>query len=201
MKLMITLIAVFLVLVVAMSCLAGDNPSVKMAVHIKAHSAKMNCGTLPAISAREELAREWDSGSGESVDAIVYLWGFTEFLGVEFAMLWPPEWGSASFTPCGDLVIGGISAPSDSGISMTWLACQNTPGFQGVGWAWIYATSAGDIGIRGHTQHDEVKVLDCAEGIDIPDTVYWGAVDQDPIEGPPAATLPTTWGKVKSLFN
>ena len=200
MRLMITLMVALLVLAVAMSCVAGTNPNAKMGVHIMTHSAKMSCSSLPTLVSRDDLVRQWDSTSGTSLDAIIYLWGYTEFQGAEFAMLWPEEWGTAAFTPCGDLVIGGISTPSDSGISMTWLACIDTPGFHGVGYAWIYGTSPGDIGIRGHSEHDEVKVLDCSEGTDIPDTVFWGAVDQTPIEGPPVSTVPTTWGKIKGLF-
>lgn len=200
MKLVIAIVIIGSLVGMACTSLAGLNPNAKIGVHLATHAAKRACTSLPVITSRADLVRQWEAGLGPSVDAILYIWGYTEFQGFDIGMTWPVEWGSGAFTHCGTLGIGKIVEPSDTGISWTYTECQTPSGFAGIGWLWLYPSSMGDIGIRGRSDDDLVEILDCHLGKDQPETVYWACREKECIEGPPRATEPRTWGSIKALF-
>ncbi|MFH1312681.1 MAG: hypothetical protein ABIJ00_05590 [Candidatus Eisenbacteria bacterium] len=159
-------IAAAVALVVSLACglcWAGNNPSAKVAVHVKVHSAKQTCQNLPAISDSSEIITTYE---GSSFDFFPVFFNLAEYRGVEYAMTWPAWTYSCSFTSCSDLVIGNVDRPGE-GIAHAWTNCRSGPVVI-PGWGWLYADSAGSICIIDHPGAGAIHVLDCDEGLDEP---------------------------------
>jgi len=163
-------------------CLAGNNPNVKVAVHVKVHLAKQTCGTLPAISDSSDIETTY---AGASFDFFPVFFNLTEYLGVEYGVNWPSWTYTCTFTSCSDLVIGDIESPGD-GISHAWTACE-TGSVVIPGWGWLYADSAGVVCVVDYPDAEAVYVLDCDEGLDEPVDNFcagvYGATGDDPTSG------------------
>jgi hypothetical protein len=193
----ITVIAACLVLVLAGVALAGNNPLVKVAVHVKDHNSKQACGALPAIGACEDINTTY---AQHSFDAFPVFFDLVEYQGVEYGMCWPDWTYSAAWNQCADLVIGEIVWPGD-GISQTWTSCRNEA-IMITGWAWLYADGPGLVTVCNHPVTGEIQVLDCHEAINAPVANYpagvFGAEGEDPCQ--PVMIQPTTWGAIKGIF-
>ena len=193
----VIVVAVALTLTMSAVALAGNNPGLKVAIHVRAHNAKAGCTITPAISSCEGIVT---TDPGFSIDAFPVFYDLNEYLGCEYAVCWPAWTYSAAWNNCADLVIGSITQ-SGQGASHTWLGCQ--PGPVAVpSFLWLYADFAGMICPCPHPISGLYSVLDCAEGIDNPITIFcagvYGAIGDDPCL--PDAVTPKTWGGIKSIF-
>ena len=193
----IVVIGLASVLMLAGVALAGSNPLAKVTVHVKDHNAKQGCGTLPAITACEDIITTY---AGFSFDAFPVFFDLVEYQGVEYGLCWPDWTYSAAWTQCADLVIGAIVWPGD-GISQTWTACH-AEAIVITGWAWLYADAPGLVTVCNHPVSGAIQILDCSEGLDGPVGNYpagvYGAEGEDPCE--PVMIKPTTWGAIKGIF-
>jgi hypothetical protein len=195
-RLLLVLLTIFMLSGVAM---AGNNPEVKCAVHVKAHNPKQSCTTLPVITGCQDIITTYP---GFNFDAFPVFFDLVEYLGLEYGMCWPAEWMySAAFVNCATLIIGDIDWPG-SGVSQTWTSCQ--PGPTAIpGWAWMYAwPTPGFVCICAHPQSEAILVLDCAEGLNEPDCNFcagvYGYIGDDPcfVTG----SEQSTWGGIKGIF-
>jgi hypothetical protein len=156
-------IVVCIVLASAGSCLGGQNPGAKVAVHVMPHSPKRLCAdALSTIGGCEDIVHTLEAGD---VDCFPVFFNLVEFQGCEYALSWPGT-NSCTFTSCSDLVIGTMVNPGD-GISHTWFECQ-TGGIAIPGWAWIYEPDSAQVCVVGHPVTGAIRVLDCHEGLDEP---------------------------------
>ncbi len=179
----------------------------KMALHIDTHQSRGCTKGVPSISSQDDLVRVWDSYG--DIDVFVYIFNYNRLMGVDYSLVWPEEWGTTSFTSCSDLIIGDPHNPGD-GISQAWTSCKSryegAPAFLLCGWAWLYASSDGEIKIMDLPGGGDqwIRIGDCAdssEDLVTPDSVFYAGVNVDPYEGPPVyATRPTTWGAIKAMF-
>jgi hypothetical protein len=188
---LIVILWVMAVLPAASPCLAGNNPAMKCAVHVKAHNAKQGCDNLPVIEMWEDLNFSCEYAS---FDAFPVFFDITEYLGVQYGMTWPDWTYGAAFTSCSDLVIGSVTAPG-TGAAHTWTACRT--GIAIPSFVWLYADGRGEVCLSDYPDSEppRIWVLDCAEGLDVPLYVICAEV----YTAAPA-TEPTTWGDVKCLF-
>jgi hypothetical protein len=185
-------------LVLSAVAFAGNNPSAKVAVHVRAHNAKLGCSVGTINGCADIVTTE----TGFSVDAFPVFYDLEEYLGVEYGLCWPASWGTAQFNNCADLVIGSIVNPGE-GASHTWFACQVNvaiPSF-----IWLYAGAPGGmICPCPHPISGVINVLDCAEGLDDPCAIFcagvFGVTGDDPCEAGASATEASTWGGIKAIF-
>jgi hypothetical protein len=151
------------VLVLAGSCLGGQNPGAKVAVHLMAHSPKRSCADASStIGGCEDIVHTLETGD---VDCFPVFFNLTEFQGCEYALSWPGA-NTCTFTSCSYLVIGNIVNPGD-GVSHTWIECQ-TGGIAIPGWAWIYEPNSARVCVVDHPVTGTIGILDCGEGLDEP---------------------------------
>ena len=188
--------AVALTLVLSAVAFAGNNPAAKVAVHVRAHNAKLGCNYGTITICDEIVTTE----AGFSVDAFPVFYDLVEFLGCEYGLCWPAWAYSAAFSSCSDLVIGVVDWPG-TGASHTWTACQAgvcVPSF-----VWLYADAPGLICPCVNPESGQISVLDCAEGLDSPVGIFcagvYGETGEDPCE-PVTATETSTWGAIKNIF-
>jgi hypothetical protein len=171
-----------LITLLASVCLGGINPNAKVAIHVKAHAAKQDCGSLPAISDSSDIVTTYE---GSSFDFFPVFYDLNECQGVEYGVTWPAWVSACVFTSCSDFVIGDIESPGD-GISHVWTECV-TGGVAIPGWGWLYADDAGVVCIIDHPEGGAVSVLDCNEGLDEPIDNFcagvYGATGDDPASG------------------
>ena len=148
------LIAFVVVLVLAGGVWAGNNPIVKVAVHVKAHNSEQSCGDLPAIATCEDIITTF---AGSSFDAFPVFFDLTEYKGVKFGLCWPDWIYSAAWSGCADMETGDIVWPGD-GVYLTWTGCQ-AGAVLIPGWAWIYADGPGQVSVCNHPEAGAVEVF------------------------------------------
>jgi uncharacterized repeat protein (TIGR01451 family) len=134
----------------------GTNPGHKIAVHVVPHGTA--CTSLPTFSQCSEI-RTTHPDIGE-IDVIPVFYDLNEYGVVEFALSWPPEWGSISYTRCaGDIVVGGIVNPGD-GIATAWFECQRTWSLSH-GYGLLSATGAGVVRLLPNPATGDYGVVNC----------------------------------------
>ncbi|MFC1799520.1 T9SS type A sorting domain-containing protein [Candidatus Eisenbacteria bacterium] len=159
---------------------AGNNPSAKVAVHVRPHNAKLACNVT--IAGCEDIVTTEPSFS---FDAFPVFYNLTEYLGVQYGLSWPAWAYSAAFTSCSDLVIGAVDLPG-SGAAHTWTSCQS--GVAVPSFVWIYADAPGTVCPIEYPDSDPplLAVLDCAENLDEPCGIFcagvYGAVGDNPCD-------------------
>ena len=186
------------ILILALSSLAiaGNNPAAKVAVHVRAHNAKLGCNAGIINGCGEIVTTE----PGFNVDAFPVFYDLVEFLGCEYGLCWPAWTYSAAFSNCSDLVIGAVDWPG-SGAAHTWTSCQ--AGVAIPSFIWLYADAPGMVCPCPNPETGLISVLDCAEGLDSPIGIFcagvYGMIGDDPCE-PVVATEASTWGGIKGMF-
>jgi hypothetical protein len=208
----VLVLAIALTLALSVAVMAGNNPLVKVAVHVKAHptSCTKSYPTFPTCSS---IVYTY-AGLGD-IDAMPVFFDLTGFIVNEVGLLWPEAtWGSASWTKCkGDLAIGSIThslndplQDNTCGVAIAWSLCQNAyssaPGF-----AWLAATTPGRICPGPSGNGGAWGVVDCLPDpgpyYDTPIAGYCagvgGMLGDNPCI-PPVATEQSTWGQIKSVF-
>jgi hypothetical protein len=190
--------AVALTLVLSAVAFAGNNTAAKVAIHVRAHNAKLACALATPI---EDCTGVVTTEPTFSVDAFPVFYDLVEFKGVEYGLCWPAWAYSAAFNNCADLVIGAIAWPGD-GASHAWFECQY--GVAVPSFVWLYADGPGMICPCPDPTTGLISVLDCAEGLDSPCGVFcagvFGEVGDDPCDAGASATEQSTWGGIKSIF-
>jgi hypothetical protein len=189
--------AVALTLILSAVAFAGNNPAPKVAIHVRAHNAKLACNYGTITGCADIVATE----PGFSADCFPVFYDLVEFLGCEYGLCWPAWAYSAAFTSCSDLVIGVVDWPG-SGASHTWTSCQVgvcVPSF-----IWLYADAPGMVCPCPNPETGLISVLDCAEGLDSPCGIFcaglYGEVGDDPCDAGASATEASTWGGIKGMF-
>jgi hypothetical protein len=190
-------IALALTLLFSFAATAGQNPDVKCAVHVEAHSARRNCGALPVFTDCPEIVTTFE---GLDVDAMPVMFDVVGVTGAEYGLTWPVWAYSCIFTSCSDLTTGDIVNPGD-GISHAWNVCQM--GFATVcGWGWLTADGPGLICPIPRAESGFLGVADCSFIKDAAIGTYCAGVGgefgDDPSEA--TATEASTWGGIKSMF-
>jgi hypothetical protein len=185
-------------LVLSAVAFAGNNPIAKVAIHVRAHNAKLACTLSPAIVGCADVVT---SEPGFSVDAFPVFYDLVEYKAVDYGICWPAWTYSAAFTNCADLVIGAIVFPGD-GASGAWFACETgvcVPGF-----VWLYADGPGLICPCPYPPTGMITLVDCNQGTDAPCGIFcagvYGEVGEDPCDAGASATEQSTWGEIKAIF-
>jgi hypothetical protein len=197
MRLAITILVIALVASIASTCLAGNNPEAKVAVHVRPHNAKLGCNVGTIVDCNDIIETE----ASFSFDAFPVFYELAEYLGCQYGLTWPAWAYSAAFTSCSDLVIGTVVWPG-SGAAHTWTTCQ-AAGVAVPSFIWLYADDPGTICPIPYPDAEPplLSVLDCAEGLDTPMTIscagVYGEVGDDPCRD---ATEAATWSAIKSIF-
>ncbi|MFZ1947634.1 MAG: hypothetical protein WAW06_08810 [bacterium] len=200
-KAIVIAMALMLVSTVAFAGL-GNNPSHKVAVHVKAHPTSCTKG-YPAFTACNQIVTTWVPQG--DVDVMPVFYDLTEVLVVEFAMTWPVEWYSMSWIRCkGDLAIGTVKYSGD-GTAISWMTCQTSWSIA-PGAGWLAASGPGMVCIVANPATGMYGVVDCQPSpgpyMDPPALVTCagiaGMVGGDPCAA--IATEPSTWGQIKSMF-
>jgi hypothetical protein len=199
------LLTLFVVCVLATAVLAGNNPNAKLAIHVRVHATKNPCSVN--ITSCSDIST---TEASDNFDAFPIFFDLVEYKGCSYSLTWPDWTYSAALTSCSDFVIGDITLPGPNQYAAhSWTTCQETdiciPGF-----VWLYADGPGLIYALDPSAPDlGLEVLDCESpngGLDTPVKACKAGVsgesgDPDPCDCPPYnATLPTTWGEIKSLF-
>jgi uncharacterized repeat protein (TIGR01451 family) len=178
------------------------NPALKIATHVKAHPTSCTKSYPTFISCGQIKTTYAEIGD---IDVLPVFYDLNEYALTEFALVWPTEWGNASFVRCkGDIAVGSITQPGE-GIAIAWSACQYgwavAPGF-----AWLGATSPGEIRIVPNPATGDFGVVNCAPSpgpyYDYPMGVgksgVGGVLGNDPCW--PTRIEPSTWGAIKAMF-
>ncbi|MFH1314379.1 MAG: hypothetical protein ABIJ00_14275 [Candidatus Eisenbacteria bacterium] len=161
-----------LALILALPGSAGQNPTVKTAVHVLPHDAGRTCsGNFPEIPGCGHIVTTY-AGCDE-IDIFPVFFDLVEYQGIEYGIVWP-GYESCSFTSCSDLKIGDIVNPGD-GISHAWSTCQMGPVVV-MGWGWIGGFSHGSVCIIAHPGAGGINVGDCTGGLDEAAAVYCAGV-------------------------
>ncbi|MFH1218984.1 MAG: hypothetical protein V1694_00830 [Candidatus Eisenbacteria bacterium] len=177
------------------------NTYFKVAIHVKSHDVE--CESVPAFQYCTQISTTYQ-GCGE-VDVVPVFFGLAEYSVVEFAVDWPQEWGSCTFTRCkGDIAVGNIVHSGD-GIAIAWIDCQYAiivaPGFVS-----LHATTPGLISPHSNPATGELDVVNCAPSpgpyVDYPVAVIRAGVCGATGEVPCSTTRvqPSTWGQIKAQF-
>jgi hypothetical protein len=205
MKLLMLLVVV-VVLAVGFESVCGAtvaNQTSKFVLHIEQHAARSCAEGMPSIGTRDDLERVHDTC--EDIDVFFVIFGFDSLRGVQYGLVWPEGWGSASTTHCADFAVGSIVNPGD-GMAMTWSGCQlagAVPAFWPVAWSWLLPASEGQIQISNNPATDALTVSSCSFEEAEPESVFFAGVNTDPYEGPPGDGVgiePTSWGQIKAMF-
>lgn len=184
----------------------------KAALHVKAHGS--SCKSLPTFTDTLSINRTWSILGGDGIDVFYVLYDWDSLTVFEFGLIWPTDWGTASFTPCpGPIVVGGILNSGD-GASLAFPSCQISAGHAGATrpafwthcYVWLIPSTNGEIEISDMPMTGDLLYVHCKNANHPeyrvnPMTVYHAGVNVDPYEGPPKyATEPTTWGAIKAIF-
>ena len=78
------LLSLFVVFVLATSMLAGDNPDVKLAIHVRAHATKNPCSVN--ITSCSDIST---TESSDNFDAFPIFYDVVEFTGCSYSLTWP----------------------------------------------------------------------------------------------------------------
>ncbi len=198
----VIVISLCVVLAACTVAFAGANLGVaKGAIHVRAHNAKAGCTT--GLTTCSDIVLIEPSSD---IDAFPVFYDLVEYQGIEYGITWPAWAYSAGFVSCSDLAIGEIHW-SGQGASHAWTTCQH--GIAAPDYLWLYADGPGTICLTGHPQHGSAFIVDCGEQADV--LIGWGCAGvfggaSDPASGdacgelPSPATIPGTWGQIKSLF-
>lgn len=188
-----------LILAVSSICVAGANPTAKVAVHVLEHASRSCTKSFPSITKCQDIVYSTDS---TDVDCFPVFFDLNEYQGFDYGLNWPGTY-SCAFTSCSDLTIGDIVNPGD-GLSHAWYSCQSGD-IAVTGWAWISEPDSALVCIVDHPTAFDVNIGDCSGRIDHPaENPYCagiaGAEGDQPDCGGPVANEQSTWGTVKSLF-
>ncbi len=158
-------IAVGAIFVAALSavCIGGSNPEAKVAIHVMPHTSRSCTKNLPSISSCEDVVYTY--GGGGDIDFFVVFYDLAEYQGFQYAVTWPTEWSSCTFTSCSDMTIGGIETPGDS-VAHAYTDCDSSavciPGF-----GWIDAGQVpGYIQVVDIAPTYRIQVGDCGGELD-----------------------------------
>ena len=193
-------VAITLVLTASGLALAGNNPEVKVGIHVLPHDPERGCYlNFPVVDDPSDIVFTYD-GCGEEVDFFPIFFNLTECQGVEYAVVWPGS-QTCTFTICTYSHIGQLVNSGDW-IAQCWLDCRTDyaviPGWGEVTMDQPGYVCLGEVGPSGR-----IGILDCHEAIDVPIANFCagvcGTIGENPLYAD-QATIPTTWGGVKSLF-
>jgi len=161
----------------------GQNPNLKVAIHIEEHNAKRACNNLPAIESCIDIAWFYEGcGDIDVFPVFLDIYGYTA---VEYRLVWPVEWGSGAHTHCADLAIGDISQSGD-GVALAWYECRISP-YCIPGWLTLTAATPGRITLSPDWEWD-IKTADCYFQEDEPSFSYAGGVCGE-LGDPPCGTV------------
>jgi hypothetical protein len=188
-----------LVLILSGLAVAGNNPDVKVGIHVLPHDPERGCyRNFPVVDDAGDIVFTYDGC--EEVDFFPIFFDLTEWRCVQYAVVWP---GSqiCDFTVCSYSHIGEIIHSGDW-IVHCWHDCK-TGNAVIPGWGEVTMDAYGLVCLAPGDDIGEIAILDCDYGLDYPTANFCagvcGRVGENPLYAD-QATVPSTWGKVKSLF-
>jgi hypothetical protein len=195
-----TLVAVTaLMLMVSGLGVAGYNPDVKVGIHVLPHDPERACYlNFPVVDDPGDIVFTYDGC--EEVDFFPVFFDLTECKGVQYAVVWPGS-QSCNFTICSFSHIGEIVHSGDW-IAQCWQDCKT--GYAVIpGWGEVTMDHYGLVCLAPDPFVEDIAILDCHENVDYPIANFCagvcGRVGEDPLYAD-QATVPSTWGEIKSLF-
>jgi uncharacterized repeat protein (TIGR01451 family) len=172
-------ISLLMLILLAGSVLAGNNPDAKVAVHVVPHDYSRTCTVnFPEFDSPCHTRPIYVGCDG--VDVFPVFFDLVEYQGFEYSLTWPGS-ESCVFTSCSDLHIGNITA-SGEGISQVWFGCRHGLGMPGFGW--IEPSEPARVCVTPHPIGGAISILDCAEGLDQPWCVFCAGVCGEPGDDP-----------------
>lgn len=198
----ILVIALVLVFAISATASAGHNVMNKIAIHTKSHPTSCT-KSYPSFTNCTQIITTWP-GCGD-LDVMPIFFDLVEITVTEFGLDWPDEWGTMSWVRCkGTIAVGGILYPGD-GTAISWQTCQYAWS-QAPGYGWLVAMGPGIVYPIPYFATGDIGVVDCAPSpgpyYDWPAGYYsagiCGYIGDDPCA--PDATVPSTWGAIKTLF-
>lgn len=179
---------------------AGYNSEVKVGIHVLPHDPERGCfRNYPVIDEPADIVFTYD-GCSEEVDFFPVFFDLTECYGVEYAVVWPGS-QTCTFTICSYSHIGQLVNSGDW-IAQCFDGCQT--GYAVIpGWGEVIMDVPGYVCMAETEPGGRIGILDCHEAIDVPVANFCagvcGTIGEDPLYAD-QATVPTTWGEIKSLF-
>ena len=203
------IVAIGLVLVVSGLALAGNNPNVKVGVHVLPHDPERGCYlNFPVVDDPSDIVFTYD-GCGEEVDFFPIFFDLTECNCVEYAVVWPGS-QTCTFTICSYSHIGQLVNSGDW-IAQCWRDCPS--GYATIpGWGEVTMDTPGYVCLAEAPATGMISILDCDGAIDEPTANFCAGVCGTIGQNPCTAGIPgtigendqetdlTTWGGIKSLF-
>ncbi len=171
----------------------------KVAIHVRPHAYWHKCtGDTPHVDNCRDIQQCTDS-----CDVTVYpvFFDFPEFQAFEYSMVWPADWGSMAFISCSDATIGSIVHPWDR-VVQTWNECHGG-GLKIPAVCHVTATGPGQIRVAENWDTGRIGITTCRGNTYNVTLIFPGGVCGEYVSPPcggPTRTVPTTWGKIKSMF-
>jgi hypothetical protein len=205
----VLIVAIGLVLVVSGLALAGNNPNVKVGVHVLPHDPERGCYlNFPVVDDPSDIVFTY-GGCGQEVDFFPIFFDLTECRAVEYAVVWPGS-QTCTFTVCSYSHIGQLINSGDW-IAQCWQSCKT--GYAIIpGWGEVTMDQPGYVCLAEVEQSGRIGILDCDDAVDEPTANFCagvcGTIGQNPCSAGITGTIGeddqetalTTWGKIKSLF-
>ena len=161
----ILLLAILLALVVSCPALGGNNPDVKVGIHVLPHDPERGCFiNFPVIDDPSDIFFTYD-GCGEEVDFFPIFFDLTECKGVEYAVIWPGS-QTCTFTICSFSHIGQLVNSGDW-ITQIWRDCRYDYAVV-PGWGEVTMDERGYVCLAEVSYTGRISILDCDNGIDVP---------------------------------
>jgi hypothetical protein len=190
-----------LLIAFAVSAVAGSNLYYKVALHVVSSTERTCESGRPDIHDCDGINTTYQ-GCGE-FDVFPVFFDLVEVRRIEYALIWPVEWGTCAFTACaGDNVIGDIVSAGD-GIAHEWTGCRQAqiliPGYA----RFSASTSPGIVALGTNPTTGFLGVTDCQGNSDLAIGVSAAGVCGIPGEDPCDCGCDSgqrTWGAIKSMF-
>ena len=208
------MVCVLLIVIASVQASAGNNPAVKVAVHVLPHG-QVSCASMPEISDCSDINHTY-AGCGD-IDVFPVFWGMTEYKAFEYSLIWPAEWGTCTFTSCSDLTIYqldfyGDPETIDPGdlFSHAYFDCHPGDYVEIPGFGWLDASTPGRVCVDGAPPWTWPSpgsplpaVLDCNQTVD--QTICSFCAGVCGIPGHDVCELPSSveviqWGRIKAIF-
>ena len=200
------MVAAGLVLVTVTGVLGEVNEDIKVAVHVLPYDSGRACHRkFPVIGSCDQIVTTY-AGCG-NIDFFPVFFNLVDHQGLEYAVEWPGTY-SCVFGDCSDGHLGGIRWSGDW-ITQFWAECQPY-GIAIPGWGWITVDSPGMVCVVPPSITGLIAVGPCdyapdPDHLDYPYASYCagvcGEIGHNPCLPKTHATVATTWGSIKNLFD
>jgi len=195
----ILIVGAVLMLILSGLAVAGNNPDVKVGIHVLPHDPERGCYlNFPVVDDPGDIVFTYDGC--EEVDFFPIFFDLSECKCVHYGVVWPGS-QTCTFTICSYSHIGNLVHSGDW-IAQCWHSCRNSYAVI-PGWGEVTMDHYGLVCMAPEPNSGEILILDCDGELDSPIANFCAGVCGRDGENPlyaDQATVSSTWGEIKSLF-